>query len=112
MTKREVVCPHCSKKKMTIVSSNGQFENLKGGSWYPLVRKVSSGEWSKDWSNGLAIDCKCGRVFFAYGIQDEAAPITVTSQPENETQFVGFCSKCCSAFINIEAICPRCKTQY
>jgi len=110
--KREITCPHCGKRKVTVVSSNGVYEELKGGSWYPLAKQVSPLEWTEGWTNGISAECKCGHVFFVYGIEDEAAPLRVATKPDSGTLFVGFCEKCGSAFIAPEAVCPWCKTQF
>ncbi len=73
------------------------------------MRELSPYEWSQEWSNGISIQCKCGGVFFAYGLQEETASVRTAIKPDTGTQFVGFCEKCGSAFISSENTCPRCR---
>lgn len=110
MTKRKIMCHHCSKK-FTVIT-NGDLKKVKGASWWPLMRKVDSVEWIEDWKLGIGLRCKCGKAFFAYGIQNEESDIQVEPSLREDLLLAWFCNSCRSSFIDQQMICPTCNTQY
>jgi RNA polymerase subunit RPABC4/transcription elongation factor Spt4 len=110
---RESICPHCGKNKFSVeFSKDGSLKKIKGASWYPLLRQVGDREWREDWTEGIGMKCKCGRVFFTYGLENSKNPIQVTTKMRENNMLAWFCEKCGSAFIDSSMKCPFCGTQY
>jgi hypothetical protein len=114
MPKKEGKCPRCGKVKAKFeISPDGGLERTdEVGGWYPLFKETGPNEWIEDWSYGLAVRCKCGRLFFIYGLGGNEAAPEVAPDLKYGLSLAWFCKKCGNAFINQDMVCPFCRTHY
>ena len=109
----KIACPRCKKEVSLILDekAGNSLKDVKGADWYPLLKQTDPTEWIESWKNGIAVNCKCGRVFFVRGLH-EGTGINISPNLENGTSVAWFCQRCKSSFLNPEMKCPKCGTQY
>jgi hypothetical protein len=117
MGKKEIVCPHCGKKKAKIEIKHRSGElvdevNVKGLNWFPTIKPVGHNEWMEGWADGLGLECKCGKAFFAYDIADPEQPPGVQKVLKENLLASWFCEPCGMAFVNHTLVCPSCGKHY
>ena len=115
MGKKEIVCPHCGKKKAKLETDDkrvGALTDVKGLKWFPLIEPIGHNEWKEDWTIGIGLECKCGNAFFAYDIDSMEHPPEVLPVLKEGLLATWFCEPCGKAFVNHTLECPSCGKQY
>jgi hypothetical protein len=117
MEKKEIVCPHCGKKKAKIeitYRSGGLVDEVKvkGFDWFPTIKAIGHNEWMESLDNGIGLGCKCGKAFFAYDIASTEQPPSVEPGLRENLLAAWFCEPCGIAFANNTLVCPSCGEHY
>jgi hypothetical protein len=117
MGKKEVVCPHCGKKKAKIeikYNSDGLVDEVKvkGLDWFPTIKSIGHNEWMEGVNHGIGLECKCGKAFFAYDITNLEQPPSVQPRLKEDMLASWFCQHCGIAFVNNTLVCPSCEKHY
>lgn len=114
MGKVSVECPRCGKSEKVEWDDKKPWilKNPKESSCYPLLRQKGHNEWTEDWTDGLGIRCKCGKVYFVYDSNQEQAPTQTDIVLRPGFSIAFFCESCGKAFIDPEVRCPTCHQQY
>ncbi|MHA2043908.1 MAG: hypothetical protein ACW99G_03900 [Candidatus Thorarchaeota archaeon] len=114
MGKTKVMCPHCNKQKFKVETEYkmDNFKSIKGGTWRPLLTKISENEWFENPNSGVAIQCKCGRHFFLHNFTREDNSVQTSSSMKDNQSLAIYCINCKDAFLSPDLCCPSCETQY
>ena len=113
MGKLDVSCPHCGKGAAILLEDKDEagIKKVKGADWFPLLKRVGENEWTETWQNGVALLCKCERVYFATGLE-EGVNHEIMMEPPEEYSVPLFCRVCGKSFISSDRRCPMCGRQF